>query len=87
MVLFPLSMGANGPYQINHGRNRPSIKKHLTCWCVAPEVEVFFLYWGSLGGGGVIYPPNNYMPSGIFVECLVAHKLSSLLELIYILFY
>ena len=34
----------------------------------------FFLYWGSLGRGGVIYPPNNYMPGGIFVECLVAQN-------------
>ena len=57
-------MGAIGP-----------VSKTLNMLVCSTRSRSFFslLFGGSLGGGGVIYPPNNYMPNGIFVECLVAH--------------
>jgi len=73
-------MGAIGP-----------VSKNIKRTGVQHQKSKFFfslLFGGFLGGGGVIYPPNNYMPNGIFVECLVAHIIKSFWNgYIYIFFY
>ena len=80
--LFSFSMGANSPYQVNHGRNIKNIKH---TGVQHQKSKFFFLYYlGDFWEEGELFTPQT-------IICLMAsllsawwHRSSSSLEYIYI---